>query len=1080
MFSFPARSAAHGHSQTSIVTTTPGGERSLGVKGLPIADALFTQSPISVALYDAQGRVAIGNTAYERHFGIRLAEIPADYSLFSDIQLQESALLPLIRRAYSGEAVTLPPVRYDTAQATSGRGRTIWTQGYCYPVRDGDGEITHVAVVHMDVTQWAESDASLRDAMIRRDEQNALLLEQAVELEMTAQQLQEQTVELESQSEELQQTAAQLEERTADAQTARATAEAERARTESILESMADAHFVLDREFRFVSVNKAMEAGVAMERSALLGRVLWDVFPGAVGTIFEEEYRRIATLGGEAHFTHDYSDGRLELVVDLDAYATETGGIAVFWRDVTARERTAAALRASEDQLRTLADAIPTLAWTAQADGYIDWYNARWYEYTGTTPAQMEGWGWQSVHDPEVLTSVLERWGASIASGQPFEMTFPLLGADGIFRAFLTRVVPVRDAEQRVLRWFGTNTDVSAERAARGVAERAAERTSRLQSVTAALAGARSMNDVAAIVVAEAIAATDAHTAALLVKVPGTDEAMIARHSGITDDVLARYDRFPLTAPGPSAHCIRTGEAVWVTSLDGPDGLLARYPEIPDVWASLGSASAASLPLVAGGETFGALTFTFATPREFSIEDRELFIALARQTAQALERARLVDSERVAAAAAEVARGRLAFLSDSSAALFKSLDFEATLECAVRLAVPTLADYAVVDVAGDDGGIRRLAVAHRESALESVLQGTARYYEAGADAKHPLQVALDTGKSELVEEVTDAWMQSAGRTSQHLADIHALGPRSVMIVPLRGRERIVGMLTLVSSSSGRRYTPADLTLAEEFASRAGAAADNARLFSVAEAARARAESANKIKSEFLAVMSHELRTPLNAIAGYAELMELEIHGPVTVEQREALGRIQRSQRNLLGLINDVLNFAKLEAGRLEYTLLDVDISDVVDGLEPLVAPQLRARRLAYDRERCRRAVLVRADADKLKQILVNLLSNAIKFTPEGGTVSVRCDIANDSVAIAVEDTGIGIAAERLEQVFEPFVQIDRKLSAPQEGTGLGLSISRDLARGMGGDLTVESRLGEGSTFVLTLTRPDGTPAQGAP
>ena len=239
----------------------------------------------------------------------------------------------------------------------------------------------------------------------------------------------------------------------------------------------------------------------------------------------------------------------------------------------------------------------------------------------------------------------------------------------------------------------------------------------------------------------------------------------------------------------------------------------------------------------------------------------------------------------------------------------------------------------------------------------------------------------------------------------------------------------------------------------------------------AEHARADAERANQAKTDFLATMSHELRTPLNAIAGYAELMDLGIHGPVTDPQREALSRIQRSQRHLLGLINDVLNFAKLEAGHVEFELADVPLSDVIDALEPLVAPQLRAKALRYRHDVCEDPGLVaRADEEKLRQILINLLSNAIKFTPERGEIVVTCALHADHVRVEVRDSGIGIAADRLEQVFSPFVQVDRRLNAPHEGTGLGLAISRDLARGMGGDLGAESTVGEGSTFILTLPR----------
>ncbi|HEU0076478.1 MAG TPA: HAMP domain-containing sensor histidine kinase, partial [Longimicrobiaceae bacterium] len=244
--------------------------------------------------------------------------------------------------------------------------------------------------------------------------------------------------------------------------------------------------------------------------------------------------------------------------------------------------------------------------------------------------------------------------------------------------------------------------------------------------------------------------------------------------------------------------------------------------------------------------------------------------------------------------------------------------------------------------------------------------------------------------------------------------------------------------------------------------------DVERLLVESEQARAEAESANRAKSQFLATMSHELRTPLNAIGGYAELVEMGIRGPVTEAQREDLHRIQQSQRHLLGLINEVLNYARLETGTVRYDLEEVPVREAVVAAESLVAPQARAKEVSLRVAECPPELAVRADAEKLRQILVNLLGNAVKFTGPRGDVEVSCAREGDAVQVRVRDTGIGIPADKLEIIFDPFVQVRSDLTRPHEGTGLGLAISRDLARGMGGELVAESTAGSGSTFTLTL------------
>jgi signal transduction histidine kinase len=251
---------------------------------------------------------------------------------------------------------------------------------------------------------------------------------------------------------------------------------------------------------------------------------------------------------------------------------------------------------------------------------------------------------------------------------------------------------------------------------------------------------------------------------------------------------------------------------------------------------------------------------------------------------------------------------------------------------------------------------------------------------------------------------------------------------------------------------------------------AGAAAD----------AQRSAEAANASKSNFLAAMSHELRTPLNAIAGYVELLEMELRGPLTQEQRIDLARVKRSQKYLLGLIEEILVFSQLDAQRLEFRIDDVAVDGVVRDAWSMVEQQIQAKGVNYRYEACDDDLRVRADRDKLQQVIINLLVNATKYTDSGGSVTVSCESRQDRVLIRVADTGVGIPEEKLTHIFDAFVQLDRSLNKPREGVGLGLTISRDLARAMGGELSVESTLGLGSVFTLDLPAARSATVAGTP
>ena len=230
---------------------------------------------------------------------------------------------------------------------------------------------------------------------------------------------------------------------------------------------------------------------------------------------------------------------------------------------------------------------------------------------------------------------------------------------------------------------------------------------------------------------------------------------------------------------------------------------------------------------------------------------------------------------------------------------------------------------------------------------------------------------------------------------------------------------------------------------------------------------AEVEAANHAKAEFLAAISHELRTPLNAIAGYVELLETGLRGPVNAQQKEDLRRIRRSQQHLLGIINDLLNFTRIEAGTVNYDIEPFSMGEALDVVRVMAEPLAAAKGMTLEWP-APTEVMARGDMSKVEQILLNLITNAVKFTPHGGRITVEVGSSPEGVSVTVTDTGIGIPVDQLESIFEPFVQVGRTLTSLHEGAGLGLAISRDLARAMGGELSARSGPGEGASFLLVM------------
>ena len=392
-----------------------------------------------------------------------------------------------------------------------------------------------------------------------------------------------------------------------------------------------------------------------------------------------------------------------------------------------------------------------------------------------------------------------------------------------------------------------------------------------------------------------------------------------------------------------------------------------------------------------------------------------------------------------------------------------------------RLLVESVKDHAMF-MLDPDGNVRTWnAGAERLKgyAAEEIIGRHFSVFYPPEDAGKPareLETALREGRYE-----EEGWRvrKDGSRFVAHVTITPVVGANG----RLAGFAKITRDMTELRAETERTLTAARRAAAEE-AARGAAETKAAELLSLAEQLQAQsaeverqrlvAEAANRAKAQFLAAMSHELRTPLNAISGYAQLMQMGIGGPVTDEQRVNLDRIQRSQQHLLGIINDILNFSRIEAGQLDYDIRPVVMGEVLASGAAMMAPQAQEKGISVIVTDCSTDIVASADRLKVEQILLNLLSNALKFTPEDGEVELQCATSGECVALRVRDNGIGIPTDQLEAIFSPFVQVGRSLASPKSGTGLGLAISRDLARAMHGELIAESDGCNGSVFTLTL------------
>lgn len=397
------------------------------------------------------------------------------------------------------------------------------------------------------------------------------------------------------------------------------------------------------------------------------------------------------------------------------------------------------------------------------------------------------------------------------------------------------------------------------------------------------------------------------------------------------------------------------------------------------------------------------------------------------------------------------------FLTAAGSDLASTLDLEALMSAIALLAVPALGECCIVDLVEEDGASRRVEITW-SGALARTDANRASRRTSEKDAR--AASLLSTGGTALITPVSDAVLRNLTANADDLDRLRRGGVRSAIVAPMKAGGRLLGTLTVLSTK--KLYNDADVTLVTEFARRVALAADNAILYETARLASA-------AKSDFLAVMSHELRTPLTTVMGYTDLLLAEVSGALPAQSHLYVERIRAAAWHLLGLIEQILIYTRVDVGREQVHVEAIPVDYLLRDAAALIEPVAAEKGLEFILVPPTEAAYVDTDLTKIRQILLNLLSNAVKFT-ERGTITLQTQIGSDVIEFAVIDTGIGIAEEHHERIFDSFWQVDQSATRLVGGTGLGLSVARKLARMLGGEVTISSEPGAGTTFVLRLPR----------
>jgi signal transduction histidine kinase len=545
----------------------------------------------------------------------------------------------------------------------------------------------------------------------------------------------------------------------------------------------------------------------------------------------------------------------------------------------------------------------------------------------------------------------------------------------------------------------------------------------------------------------------------------GADRALIFRFEGALLRLAASYNASPALKEFMERNPISPGRH----AITARAALERRTVYIPDVQVDpeftygtkqidpLGTVL--SVPMLKGNDLLGVITIYRLEVRPFTGTQISLVETFADQAVIAIENVRLFTE--LEARTRDLARSvdELKTLGEVGRAVSSTLDLETVLTTIVSRANHLLGTEAGAIYEYDEGSELFYLRATQNLADDVVEMLRAMPLQKGEGAVGRL---AETREPIQIPDIT----QAGAYRSRVRETLLRTGYRALLAVPLLREDHLIGGLVVIRTALGE-FSPEIVELLKTFATQSTLALQNARLFREIEAKGRQLEAASQHKSEFLANMSHELRTPLNAIIGFSEVLTERMFGELNEKQDEYLKDIYASGQHLLSLINDILDLSKIEAGRMELEATDFDLPSAIENALILMRERANRRGVTLGSTLDERLGMIRGDERKVKQVLLNLLSNALKFTPEGGRIDVRAGLHDHVAEMSVTDTGVGIAPEDQEAVFEEFRQVgtaDKKV----EGTGLGLALSRKFIELHGGKIWVESEVGEGSTFTFTV------------